>query len=749
MPFVQLLAKKPVDPDNPEPEQTLVGHTSAVIKAIQIFQEMFTEEVMALIEAEVGLDCWQTALFCSAWLHDLGKANNHFQKMLRDPHFRQGVRHESLGLVILEEFLGPWLVNLWSDYPPFVKAAIFFTIGGHHLKFPDREERGHSTVVFLGGHPQLRDLLEIGRKRFGLAPLTNLTDQTFSLLALDGIGRHLSKLRRQLDLEFSSKEKLFIAASKATLMAADLAGSALPPKGLELDSWLRERLQAILEKEQLEKVIQQKLQDKHLRPFQRQVQESAGATLLVEAGCGSGKTAAAYLWASQRAGGKRLFFCYPTTGTASEGFSGYLREPDFEALLIHSRAAIDYRLLENMPPHSKSDMELRSLQLEALDTWPIPAVVCTAHTVLGLLQNVRRAIYAWPSLVRAAFVFDEIHSFSPLLFQHLLRFLEVFHTVPMLLMTATLPQERKAALERVCRDRGGLTVIQGPKNREEAKRYRLQRSPEQGAWGYVEQTLAKGGKVLWVANTVHRAVNLARQALERGLPVQPFHSRYRYRDRLVRQRQVIDGFSPERRALLAVTTQVAEMSLDISADLLLTEYAPVASLIQRLGRLNRFVEVPEEVKPAFFLKPEHALPYAKKDEEEKFWGRIEKWLDRVATGLPQSQRDLAAAFIEVERNDSQLLEDHIFCDWLDDPWSSLSNRHSLMEPGYSIEVVREEDAAEGLLPEMAIPMPFPPDKSWLRWQQRGRYFIAPLGVINYDPFWGGEYAREKPYFEII
>jgi hypothetical protein len=43
MPFVQLLAKKPVDPDNPEPEQTLVGHTFAVIKAIQIFQEMFTE----------------------------------------------------------------------------------------------------------------------------------------------------------------------------------------------------------------------------------------------------------------------------------------------------------------------------------------------------------------------------------------------------------------------------------------------------------------------------------------------------------------------------------------------------------------------------------------------------------------------------------------------------------------------------------------------------------------------------------
>jgi len=279
---------------------------------------------------------------------------------------------------------------------------------------------------------------------------------------------------------------------------------------------------------------------------------------------------------------------------------------------------------------------------------------------------------------------------------------------------------------------------------EEAKRYKLQRSPGKDAWNYVRQTLEKRGKVLWVVNTVNRAINLARQAIERGLPVQLFHSRYRYKDRLVRQRQVIDGFSSGRGAFLAITTQVAEISLDISADLLVTEYAPVPSLIQRLGRLNRFVEVPENFKIAVFLKPEKALPYEEGDLQ-----KAENWLDRVATGLPQSQRDLAAAFIEVERNDSQLLEDHVVCDWLDDPWSSLSNRHSLMEPGYTIEVVREEDMAEGVLPEMAMPMPFPHGNSWRRWQQRGRYFIAPLGAIDYDPFWGGRYAQEKPHFEII
>ncbi len=48
---------------------------------------------------------------------------------------------------------------------------------------------------------------------------------------------------------------------------------------------------------------------------------------------------------------------------------------------------------------------------------------------------------------------------------------------------------------------------------------------------------------------------------------------------------------------LAVTTQVAEMSLDISADLLVTDLAPVPALIQRLGRLNRRARAGDATRP--------------------------------------------------------------------------------------------------------------------------------------------------------
>src|SRR5207253_2500890 len=112
---------------------------------------------------------------------------------------------------------------------------------------------------------------------------------------------------------------------------------------------------------------------------------------------------------------------------------------------------------------------------------------------------------------------------------------------------------------------------------------------------------------------------------------------------------VIELFDPRRNpgAALAVCTQVAEMSLDLSATMLVTDRAPVPALIQRLGRLNRRArpapegEPPPPPMPFLVVEPcdrEGKLSMAPYTPEEI--APAGPWLDALGYG-PLSQATLS------------------------------------------------------------------------------------------------------------
>ena len=117
-----------------------------------------------------------------------------------------------------------------------------------------------------------------------------------------------------------------------------------------------------------------------------------------------------------------------------------------------------------------------------------------------------------------------------------------------------------------------------------------------------------------------------------------YHSRFRYVDRVERHKDVVNAFGIEHGSAFAITTQVAEMSLDLSADLLITELAPIPALIQRLGRLNRRAKPDGSsgIRPFIVTEPESPLPY-----------RLDAlvssrdWLKALGD-LPRSQADLVS-----------------------------------------------------------------------------------------------------------
>jgi len=123
----------------------------------------------------------------------------------------------------------------------------------------------------------------------------------------------------------------------------------------------------------------------------------------------------------------------------------------------------------------------------------------------------------------------------------------------------------------------------------------------------VEQAVSlarKGGSVLWICNTVGAAQQQFQQfeSLAQGeFQVGLLHSRFSFWRREQLEQLWMERFGKDgktRCPSILVSTQVVEQSVDLDADLLITELAPTDMLLQRLGRLwrhsreNRPVENP-------------------------------------------------------------------------------------------------------------------------------------------------------------
>lgn len=109
---------------------------------------------------------------------------------------------------------------------------------------------------------------------------------------------------------------------------------------------------------------------------------------------------------------------------------------------------------------------------------------------------------------------------------------------------------------------------------------------EEAVAAEIVQAHQSGSRTLAVFNTVDRASAVFRQIKKQTeAKVVLIHSRFRPPDREEKMQQLLDDPPPQ--GTIAVTTQVVEAGVDVSATTLFTELAPWASLVQRFGRCNR------------------------------------------------------------------------------------------------------------------------------------------------------------------
>ncbi len=311
------------------------------------------------------------------------------------------------------------------------------------------------------------------------------------------------------------------------------------------------------------------------------------------------------------------------------------------------------------------------------------------------MQNRRQGIYGFPGIAQGIFVFDEIAAYPPKLFGTMLQFLQVFCNAKVVLMSASLTQQQEQTIQNILAETGeSAAIISGPKEIEQLERYQIISIPsEDNAWEEVIAELQRGGKVLWITNQVADSQLIYTEAVDKfqSLPFAVntlvYHSRFRYQDASICHKELINAFRGSEPAF-AVTTQIAEMSLDISVTLLISANAPIWALIQRLGRLNRWVEKTKEgyrlktngICKALIYPLRQKNPYEMKDLET---GKIMvETLEGQNINQLQLTEELDKVSTEVPAIDTS--------NWLK-TWQAAPGE--LMPPGYTIQVILEDDEA--------------------------------------------------------
>jgi CRISPR-associated endonuclease/helicase Cas3 len=635
----------------------------------------------------------------AALFHDLGKANEDFLAAVSQPGFiQQTIRHEHLSALIL---CLPEVRNWLSQNSRLDADIITAAVLSHHLKASDDsksikdKERNEKIKSYRWGQAQTQKQVvtlylqhkEVNATLQRIVDLTNL--QGFPNLpktAWKPASEWEQAWRRgkkqlapyfERDLRKNDQRRSLLLAVKAGLIVSDAAASGLVREGYTISDWIEAIVhsEAIAVSEISDKILLPRIQQIEARiqkPFKfHAFQEQAagqGAKALLLVACGGGKTLAAWKWAEQQAQqyniGKVLFL-YPTRGTATEGFRDYVGwAPEADAALVTGTAKYELEAMAENPSESTAKKVFRTEaddRLYALGFWSKRFFSATVDQFLSFMEHSYQSLCLLPVLADSAVIIDEVHSFDRSMFDTLISFLNTFN-IPVLCMTATLPQSRREELVKAglkvfptATDRAN-EALADLKNLEEADRYRLEPVADfSAAFEKAVVAYRKGLRVLWVVNTVDRCLAIAikleaeLKKIDNGAEVLTYHSRFRLCDRQKVHASTVKAFSFSEEdtpsPAIAVTTQVCEMSLDLDADILITEIAPVSSLVQRFGRANRHLK-----RPFATLHPYRApghLPYQPKDLEtaEAFLNSFENDLVnqlQLATALEtfaQSERD--------------------------------------------------------------------------------------------------------------
>lgn len=362
-----------------------------------------------------------------------------------------------------------------------------------------------------------------------------------------------------------------------------------------------------------------------------EMQEKTFATIsgpgvyVIEAPMGMGKTEAA-LWAAYRLLVDRnatgIYFALPTQATSNRmhirmnEFVNRITGLSSGSRLIHGNSW----LMEEKPQLSPVSTEQNSAIEDARrgrDWFCSSKRALIAPFGVGTIDQALLGVVAAKhffvrhfALAGKVVILDEVHSYdlyTGTLIDKLITTLEGLGCT-VIVLSATLTGKRRRQIVSYEIDNAddaaipyplisgrneGKPVAPSAADPPEAKSVKVDFISNEKATDEAVKIARNGGAVLWICNTVAGAQDQYRQFIESvgtGFLVGLLHSRFPYWRRKQLESKWMELFGKEgktRCGAILVSTQIVEQSVDLDADLMVTELAPTDMILQRLGRLWR------------------------------------------------------------------------------------------------------------------------------------------------------------------
>jgi len=519
-----------------------------------------------------------------AILHDIGKVSPLFQKTLKKDYQRPPgfvFRHEIASLFFIS------LLNEDEKYP------IIDMIVAHH-----------KSIYKDSGGKGILDLLENDSDCLNrhLQGFETWSKDALSILNYFGFKTEQITLQQAKSnfyevIEYCESKAYGYSQWKGVLIAADHLASAM--NGYS-DSLL-ERL-----------FIQPDLSYYHSRksdlyPLSLISTDDERLHTLVTAPTGAGKTD----FLIRRCKG-RVFYTLPFQASINamyERIKDDLKGTNADVRLLHAASSIK---IEN------GQIEEKILQRHI----GASVKVLTPHQMASIVFGTKGYEAMIVDLQGCDVVLDEIHTYSETMQAIVLKIVEILCNLEcrVHIGTATMPT---VLYNRLIEALGGRDYIYEVSLSDEVlntfDRHIIYKADSiESLESVIENALEQKQKILLVCNQVKRAQKLYESLTEKYPHVQKMlvHSRFKRGTRSQLENNLQNVYNKSTEACLVVSTQVVEVSLDISFDLMITECAPIDALIQRFGRINRkrTNDTIGHYKPIYILQPPtektDALPYS-------------------------------------------------------------------------------------------------------------------------------------------